>query len=94
MEVAQHNASHTSGIISVPDTTMEPACPKFIISTVPDIRTFMEEQNINTAWVIYFDTYEEALKFREELYAHNEPVIAKEVESKRGAISPLFYYLF
>jgi len=78
MEVTQHNASHKPGIISVPDTTTEPASPKFIISAVPDMRTFMEEQNINTAWIIYFDTYEEALKFREELHAHAQPTMAKE----------------
>lgn len=73
MEVLQHNASHAPGIISVPDIMTESVCPKRIIFAVPDARTFMEQQNIEKAWVIYFDTYEEALKFREELYAHYEP---------------------
>jgi len=85
MELLTQNSHHIPGIISIPNTTTEPACPKFLIIVVPDIRKFMEEQNINKAWVIYFDTYEEALQFKEELYAHNEPLIAKEIESKRGA---------
>lgn len=85
MEVLQHNASYVPGIISVPNTATEPIFPQFIIVVVSDVRTFMEQESIASAQVIYFDTYEAALKFREELYAHYEPTIAKEIESKRGA---------
>jgi len=70
MKTSAKEALQGPGIISVPDPswTGSISCPKYLITAVPDIKKFMQENQLHEAFVIYLDTFAEATRFRDELY--------------------------
>lgn len=70
MKTSVNEAIPGPGIISVPDPswTGSVSCPKYLITAVPDIQKFMQENGLYEAFVIYHDTFAEATRFRDELY--------------------------
>lgn len=74
MKTSLAEATHSPGIISVPGDTGagNPAPLPHTIIAVPDVHSYMEQQQLSEAFVIYLDSLEEAQRFLEELNASRE----------------------
>jgi len=73
MKTSLAEATHSPGIISVPDlSSAENSGMLHTIIAVPDIRDFMESRQMAEAFVIYLDSLAEAKRFLDELNASRE----------------------
>lgn len=74
MRTSLAEATHSPGIISVPgDTgTGDSAAIPHSIVAVPDVRSYMEQQQLSEAFIIYLDSLAEAERFLAELNASRE----------------------
>ncbi|MGQ3012093.1 MAG: hypothetical protein ACT6QS_00150 [Flavobacteriales bacterium] len=72
MKTSLEEATHSPGVISVPDPASPANGTLRTIEAVPDIRAFMESRQMAEAFVIYLDSLAEAQRFLDELNASAE----------------------
>lgn len=74
MKTSLAEATHSPGIISVPGDTGagNPAAQSHTIVAVPDVHSYMEQQQLSEAFIIYLDSLAEAERFLAELNASRE----------------------
>ncbi|MBL0910893.1 MAG: hypothetical protein IBJ09_00865 [Bacteroidia bacterium] len=75
MRTSLAEATHSPGIISIPGKTGTGNSGAVLhsIVAVPDVRSYMEQQQLSEAFIIYLDSLAEAERFLDELNASREP---------------------